>query len=199
MGTIELHTWGSNSDSIDRPDRFVLDLDPDPALPWRSMIEATQLILAVLDEIGLESWLKTSGGKGIHIVVPLARHADWETVKGFSRAIAQFIADRLPDRFTAVMGPKNRVGKIFVDYLRNQRGASAVATYSARARPGLAVSVPITREELTELKSADQWNIGNVFDRLESLNEDPWAGYSNRQRVTRRMWEQLGAEPPGKA
>ncbi len=199
MGTIELHTWGSNSDSVERPDRFVLDLDPDPALPWRSMIEATQLILTVLDEIGLESWLKTSGGKGIHIVVPLARHADWETVKGFSRAIAQFVADRLPDRFTAVMGPKNRVGKIFIDYLRNQRGASAVATYSARARPGLAVSVPIARDELTELRSADQWNISNVFDRLEELDSDPWAGYSNRQRITRRMWEQLDAEPPGKA
>lgn len=198
MGTIELHTWGSNSDSIERPDRFVLDLDPDPALPWRSMIEATQLILAVLDEIGLDAWLKTSGGKGIHIVVPLARHADWDTVKGFSRAVAQFIADRLPDRFTAVMGPKNRIGKIFIDYLRNQRGASAVATYSVRARPGLAVSVPIARDELPELRSADQWNIENLFERLDVLETDPWAGYSNRQRITRKMWEQLGGDPPDK-
>ncbi|MDH0745325.1 DNA ligase D [Pseudomonas sp. GD03842] len=197
MGTVELHTWGATYDKIELPDHFVLDLDPDPALPWRSMIEATQLTLSVLDEIGLDAYIKTSGGKGMHIVVPLARKADWETVKAFAKALAQFISQQLPERFTATSGPKNRVGKIFIDYLRNSRGASTVAAYSARARPGLPVSVPVTREELTGLKSSAQWNIGNVLKRLRKLKADPWAGYKNTQRITKPMWKRLGVKAPG--
>ncbi|MDU8361489.1 DNA ligase D [Pseudomonas syringae group sp. J309-1] len=194
MGTIELHTWGATSDRIETPDHFVLDLDPDDALPWRSMIEATQMTLAVLDELGLQAFIKTSGGKGMHIIVPLQRQADWETVKAFAKAIAEFIARQLPERFTATMGPKNRVGKIFIDYLRNSRGASTVTAYSARARPGLPVSVPVAREELEGLKSAQQWNIGNLQQRLRKLKADPWKGYANRQRITKKMWKQLGVE-----
>lgn len=196
MGTIELHTWGSTYDKIELPDHFVLDLDPDPALPWRSMIEATQLTLSVLDELGLDAYLKTSGGKGLHIVVPLARKADWDMVKAFTKALAQFIAQQLPERFTATSGPNNRVGKIFIDYLRNARGASTVAAYSARARPGLPVSVPISRDELTSLKSSAQWNIGNLLKRLRKLKADPWAGYKNNQRITKTMWKRLGVKAP---
>lgn len=196
MGTIELHTWGSTYDKIELPDHFVLDLDPDPALPWRSMIEATQLTLSVLDELGLDAYLKTSGGKGMHIIVPLARKADWDTVKAFAKALAQFISQQLPERFTATSGPKNRVGKIFIDYLRNTRGASTVAAYSARARPGLPVSVPVTREELTSLKASNQWNIGNLLKRLRKLKADPWAGYKNTQRITQPMWKRLGVKAP---
>ncbi|MFJ3466161.1 DNA ligase D [Pseudomonas sp. NPDC090201] len=196
MGTIELHTWGSTYDKIEQPDHFVLDLDPDPALPWRSMIEATQMTLAVLDELGLDAFLKTSGGKGMHIIVPLARKADWDTVKAFAKALAQFMEKQLPERFTATSGPKNRVGKIFIDYLRNARGASTVAAYSARARPGLPVSVPITRDELASLKSSGQWTIANLQKRLRKLKADPWAGYKNTQRITLPMWKRLGAKPP---
>jgi len=196
MGAIELHTWGATSDRIETPDLFVLDLDPDPALPWKSMIEATQLTLSVLDELGLEGFLKTSGGKGMHIIVPLARKDDWDTVKAFAKAIAQFMAQQLPERITATMGPKNRVGKIFVDYLRNSRGASTVAAYSVRARPGLAVSAPISRDELKGLKSSAQWTVDNLLERLQGLKDDPWAGYANRQRITAKMWKQLGAKKP---
>ncbi|WP_426141927.1 DNA ligase D [Pseudomonas sp. DWP3-1-2] len=192
MGTIELHRWGATSDRIETPDHLVLDLDPDDELPWRSMIEATQMTLSVLDELGLQAFIKTSGGKGMHIIVPLARQADWDTVKGFAKAIAEFISHQLPERFTATMGPKNRVGKIFIDYLRNSRGASTVVAYSARARPGLPVSVPVARDELTHLASAQQWNVGNLQERLRRLKADPWAGYQNRQRITRKMWLQLG-------
>lgn len=197
MGTIELHTWGSTYDQIELPDHFVLDLDPDPDLPWRSMIEATQMTLAVLDELGLDAYIKTSGGKGMHIIVPLARKAEWETVKAFAKALAQFISQQLPERFTATSGPKNRVGKIFIDYLRNTRGASTVAAYSVRARPGLPVSVPIARDELSALKSSAQWNIGNLLKRLRKLKADPWAGYKNTQRITKPMWKQLGVKAPG--
>lgn len=196
MGTIELHTWGATHDKIETPDLFVLDLDPDPALPWKSMVEATQLTLSVLDEIGLQAFLKTSGGKGMHIIVPLARKEDWDTVKAFAKAIAQFMAQQLPERITATMGPKNRVGKIFVDYLRNTRGASTVAAYSVRARPGLPVSVPISRDELTELHGSQEWTVANLLERLEGLKQDPWAGYANRQKITAKMWKQLGAKKP---
>ncbi len=196
MGCIEFHRWGATSDRIETPDHFVLDLDPDPALPWRSMLEATRLTLAVLDELGLQAFLKTSGGKGMHIIVPLARHADWDTVKGFAKALAQFMARQLPERFTATSGPKNRVGKIFIDYLRNGRGASTVSAYSVRARPGLPVSVPIARGELDGLRSAQQWTVANLQQRLDGMREDPWTGYANRQRLTRAMWDRLGAEPP---
>ncbi|MGB7647155.1 MAG: DNA ligase D [Pseudomonas fluorescens] len=196
MGTIELHTWGATSDHIETPDLFVLDLDPDPALPWKAMLEAAQLTLSVLDELGLQAFVKTSGGKGLHLVVPLARRDGWETVKAFAKAIAQFMAQQLPERFSATSGPKNRVGKIFIDYLRNARGASTVAAYSVRARPGLPVSVPVSREELKGLRSAQQWTIANLHERLKQLKDDPWAGYAHRQKISKTMWDKLGAKPP---
>lgn len=196
MGTIELHTWNAAYASIERPDRLILDLDPDPALPWRAVLEATRLSLSVLDELGLETFVKTSGGAGMHLVVPLARHVDWDTLKAFGKAISQFMASELPDRFSARMGPKNRIGKVYLDYLRNGRGASTVAAYSVRARPGLPVSVPIRREELGQLRDSKQWHIGNLHQRLAKLDEDPWAGYANRQRITKAMWRKLGVEAP---
>ena len=196
MGTIELHTWGATSDKIETPDLFVLDLDPDPALPWKTMVEAAQLTLSVLDELGLDAFVKTSGGKGLHLVVPLARRDGWDTVKAFAKALAQFMTQQLPERFTATSGPKNRVGKIFIDYLRNARGASTVAAYSVRARPGLPVSVPISREELKGLRGAQQWTVANLLQRVQGLKADPWAGYANRQKITRKMWDKLGARPP---
>ncbi|MFK9003184.1 DNA ligase D [Pseudomonas pergaminensis] len=196
MGSVEFHTWGATSDKIETPDLFVLDLDPDPALPWKAMLEAAQLTLSVLDEIGLQAFVKTSGGKGLHLVVPLARRDGWDTVKAFAKAIAQFMTAQLPERFTATSGPKNRVGKIFIDYLRNARGASTVAAYSVRARPGLPVSVPISREELKGLRSAQQWTVANLQQRLDGLKADPWDGYANRQKISKKMWDKLGAHPP---
>lgn len=196
MGTVELHTWTATHDRIETPDLFVLDLDPDPSLPWSAMLEATRMTLAVLDELGLQAFLKTSGGKGMHVIVPLARSEGWDTIKAFAKAISQFLARQAPQRITATMGPKNRVGKIFVDYLRNARGASTVTAYSVRARPGLPVSVPIARAELDGLRNAQQWDINTALVRARGLKADPWEGYSHRQRITARMWEQLGAQAP---
>jgi len=197
MGTIELHTWNALAPELDHPDRFVLDLDPDPALPWKRMVEATQLTQTLLDEIGLQSFLKTSGGKGLHILVPLQPVHDWSEVKGFSQAIARYLAKLLPQHFSAVSGPKNRIGRIFIDYLRNSQGASTVAAYSVRAREGLPVSVPIHRDELAELKGANLWNIRNLMLRLEEQsNDDPWSGIDQTgQRITADMRERLGLKP----
>lgn len=194
MSTIELHSWNGTTARIDQPDRFVLDLDPDPALPWKAMVEATQLTLVVLDELGLQSFLKTSGGKGIHIMVPLTPKASWEEVKSFSQAVVKYIAKLIPDRFSAVLGPKNRIGKIFIDYLRNAKGATTVNVYAARAREGLPVSVPIYREEVAELKSAARWNITNLQERLDELGgDDPWAELaSTKQLITSEMRQRIG-------
>lgn len=192
MNTLELHTWNATTKDFDKPDRFVLDLDPDPALPWKAMLEATQLTLTLLDELGLKVFLKTSGGKGMHLVVPLTRRAGWDEVKDFSRALVNHMAGLFPDRLSAVSGPKNRVRRIFIDYLRNGKGATTVAAYSLRAREGLPVSVPIWREELSQLKGANQWNIGNLHTRLAQV-EDPWAEMGKtRQSITLRMRKQLG-------
>ncbi|GGJ85926.1 DNA ligase D [Pseudomonas matsuisoli] len=194
MGVVEVHGWNATVPKLDKPDRFVLDLDPDPALPWKHMIEATQLTLTLLDELGLRAYIKTSGGKGMHIVVPLSRRQEWDAVKDFTKAIAQHMADVMPARFSAVSGPKNRVGKIFIDYLRNGRGATSVAAYSVRAREGLPVSVPIYRDELEDLKGANQWTVRNVAERLAALgDDDPWAEMGSvKQTITVKMRKQLG-------
>ena len=193
MSTVELHTWNATTVDLEKPDRFVLDLDPDPALPWKSMVEATALTLTVLDELGLKAFLKTSGGKGIHLVVPLTRKLGWDEVKDFSHAIVSHMGKLLPDRFSAVSGPKNRVGKIFIDYLRNGLGATTICTYAARTREGLPVSVPLFREEVAEIKGGNQWNIHNVHERLAEVGDEPWADMKKtRQSITAEMRKRVG-------
>jgi bifunctional non-homologous end joining protein LigD len=193
MSTVELHTWNATSDHLDKPDRFVLDLDPDPALPWKRMVEATQLTLTVLDELGLKAFLKTSGGKGIHLVVPLTRKLGWDEVKEFSHAIVSHMAKMLPERFSAVSGPKNRVGRIFIDYLRNGLGATTICAYAVRTREGLPVSMPIFREEVEALKGGNQWNIHNVHERLAEVGDEPWADMKKtRQTITAEMRRRVG-------
>ena len=192
MNTLELHTWNATDRQFERPDRFVLDLDPDPKLPWKAMVEATTLTLILLEELGLRCFLKTSGGKGIHVVVPLQRKAGWDEVKDFSHAMVSHMAGLFPDRLSAVSGPKNRVGRIFIDYLRNGQGATTVCAWSLRAREGMPVSVPIWPEELAGLKGANQWTLANIDERLGDGN-DPWKDYATtRQSITAAMRKKLG-------
>jgi len=192
MGTIELHTWNAVASNIEKPDRVVFDLDPGESVGWDRMIEAAQLTRSLLDELGLVSFCKTSGGKGLHVVVPLAKQAGWDDVKDFSETVAQHMAATLPKHFAAKMGAQNRKGKIFVDYLRNNRGSSTVAAFSVRARPGLGVSVPLAWDEVAGTTAGDQWNIGNLHERLDALRDDPWAGYAKtRQRITAAIRQRL--------
>jgi bifunctional non-homologous end joining protein LigD len=193
MGVVELHTCNATADRIDRPDCMVFDLDPDPALPWKSVVEGARLTKVVLDELGLRSFLKTSGGKGLHLVAPLARRHGWDEVAAFSQAVAQHMARTLPKLFSAKMGEKNRVGKIFIDYLRNRRQASTVTPWSARARPGLPVATPIAWEELDDIDSAAMWTIASLPARLKGLEGDPWQDYfALRQTLTAAMFRKLG-------
>lgn len=188
MNVVEFHTWNSTVRSIDKPDRVVFDLDPGEGVGWKVLVEDTLLVKSLLDELGLASWLKTSGGKGLHIVVPIARRLDYDHVKAFSQAVVQQLARTIPSRFVAKSGPDNRVGKVFVDYLRNGHGQTTVAAFSARARPGLGVSVPVSWDALGELRSSDQWSITTTREYLSFERNDPWAEYwSTRQTLTRAI------------
>ncbi|SAI59710.1 ATP-dependent DNA-ligase [Bordetella ansorpii] len=177
MNVVEFHTWNAVKTAIARPDRMLFDLDPGEGVPWKAMQEAARLLHALLHELHLKCWLKTSGGKGLHVVVPLRRQYDWDTVRHFSEAIVRHLAGTVPDRFVAKSGPKNRVGKIFVDYLRNGFGATTVAAWSARARPGLGISVPVAWDELPKLSGSAHWTISDIHDRLDVGNA-PWNDYA---------------------
>lgn len=176
MNVIEFHTWNAHADRIERPDRLTFDLDPGEGVPWAHVQEAADLVRVLLHELGLPAFLKTSGGKGLHVVVPLKRLRDWDSTKAFSQAVVQHLARTIPQRFVAKSGPRNRVGRIFVDYLRNGRGATTVSAWSARARPGLGVSVPLAWSELAALKSGAHWTVPTIGERLR-IGNAPWAGY----------------------
>jgi bifunctional non-homologous end joining protein LigD len=193
MGTIELHIPGATVERFDRPDYMVFDLDPDPDLAWKRIVEAATLTRVLLEELGLTCFLKTSGSKGLHIVVPLARRHAWADVTAFSEAVTEHLAQTVPAYFSAKMGSQNRRKKIFIDYLRNQPKASTVAPYSARARPSLPVSMPIGWDELPELRGAADWTIETAVQRLASQKSDPWAEFdATRQTITVAMKRKLG-------
>ena len=198
MNTIEFHTWNARASRIDRPDRMVFDLDPGEGVAWERIQEAATLVRGLLQELGLQSWLKTSGGKGLHVVVPIAPVAprdDWDTVKRFSQAVVQHLAQVIPQRFSARIGAANRVGKIFVDYLRNSHGATTVAAFSARARPGLGVSMPVAWDELGALKRGDQWNVRSAREHLSFQAVDPWQDHGRCRQTLTAGLRMLGIAP----
>ena len=194
MNVIELHTWNATSRAIDRPDRMTFDLDPGEGVAWPQIQEATLLVRTLLDELGLPSFLKTSGGKGLHVVVPIRRQYGWDEVKGFSQAVVVHLAETIPDRFVAKSGPRNRVGKVFVDYLRNGFGATTVSAWSARSRPGLGVSVPVTWDELPALTGAAQWTVGNAAERF-AIGNKPWAALERSRKGIAAAMKMLGYKP----
>ncbi|MDP2817004.1 MAG: DNA ligase D [Polaromonas sp.] len=176
LNVMEFHTWNATTRVIGKPDRMTFDLDPGEGVAWVQVQEAAQLVQAFLKQLGLPCFLKTSGGKGLHVVVPLKPSHDWHTVKKFSQAIVQHLSSVIPERFVAKSGPRNRVGKIFPDYLRNGFGATTVCAWSARARPGMGVSVPVAWEELDDLTNAAHWDTRNIGERLATGNS-PWDAY----------------------
>lgn len=188
MSALELHCWGSRADKLERPDRLVFDLDPAPEVDWKEVVKAAKDVREFLEELSLISFLKTTGGKGLHLIVPIQRRHDWATVKGFCRRVAELIAVASPQRFTATLAKRARTGKIFIDYLRNSRGATAVAPYSTRANERATVSVPIAWDELSPQLTTDYFTLRNTIQRLESLSVDPWEGIaSHSQSLTKPM------------
>ncbi len=192
LNVIEFHTWNSLARNIDKPDRIVFDLDPGEGIAWSRVQEAATLTRALLGELGLQSWLKTSGGKGLHVVVPITPRLDYDAVKGFSQAAVQHLAKTIPSRFVAKSGAVNRVGRIYVDYLRNGHGATTAAAFSVRARPGLGVSMPIAWEQLDALKSGAQWTAATAREYLSFQKDDPWAGYWTARQTLTEGLKRLG-------
>jgi bifunctional non-homologous end joining protein LigD len=192
MNVIEFHTWNSTTKKIDQPDRVVFDLDPGEGVPWERVQEAALLVRTLLTELKLACWLKTSGGKGLHVVVPITPRLDTGAVKAFAQAAVAHLARTIPSRFVAKSGPANRVGKVFVDYLRNSHGATTAAAYSARARPGLGVSMPVAWEELGQLKGGAMWNIATAREHLSFQAEDPWADCFGTKQTLAAAMKMLG-------
>ncbi|CAN7642351.1 DNA ligase D [Variovorax sp. LjRoot290] len=191
MNVIEFHTWNAVKTATGKPDRMTFDLDPGEGVGWPAVQQGAEVVRVFLNELGLVSFCKTSGGKGLHVVVPLRKHHDWDTVKDFSEAIVRHLARTLPMMFVAKSGPRNRVGKIFIDYLRNGFGATTVCAWSARARPGLGVSVPVEWAEVQHLTSGAQWTVRNIHTRLDKGNE-PWKDYAKSAQGIGPAMKMLG-------
>lgn len=193
MGVLEIHLWGCHEDKVERPDLLVFDLDPAPGVDWEAVIDGARLVRDYLDELGLRSFVKTSGGKGFHVMAPLVRRSSWDELKAFAGAIAEDIAEKESGKYVATMSKSKRRGKIFIDYFRNSRGATNVAAYSTRARKGAPVSTPISWDELSPKLTSDAYTVRNLLQRLSSLKQDPWRGFFEiRQSITKEMKERLG-------
>jgi bifunctional non-homologous end joining protein LigD len=194
-GALEIHPWGAKLSDLNHPDMMTIDLDPAPDVPWRMLADAAREVRDRLADLKLESFVKTTGGKGLHVVVPLKPAADWDAVKDFAHALANAMAADAPDRFVSVMTKARRTERIFIDYLRNGRGATAVAAYSTRAREGAPVATPLTWEELRSDVRGARFNLKNTMRRMKRLGADPWEGFFGvkqrlpalkRKRSTRR-------------
>lgn len=192
MGALEMHIWGSRADRIEQPDMMVFDLDPAPELPWERVADAARTVRHLLGTLGLRSFVKTTGGKGLHVVVPIEAHRGWDEVKPFTKAVADALVRFDPARYIATLSKAKRTGKVFVDYLRNGRGATAVAPYSTRARPGAAVATPLSWDELDAPLDPASFTIETVPQRLATV-PDPWAELTGvRQSITSAMMKKVG-------
>jgi bifunctional non-homologous end joining protein LigD len=195
MGVLELHIWGAHRDRVERPDYAVFDLDPDEGLAWSRVVEGARLMRDLLAELGLRSFLKTTGGKGLHVVLPLARRHGWDEVKSFTKAVAEMVAAADPARYTSHMPKAQRAGRIYIDYLRNQRGATSIAAYSTRSRPGAPVSAPLAWDELDSEVRGNTFTVESLPQRLDRLAADPWAEFAAvRQWITADMRRAVGLQ-----
>jgi bifunctional non-homologous end joining protein LigD len=187
MGVLEFHIWGAKRDNIEKPDRLVFDLDPDVGLDFAEVRRAAADLRDRLAALGLKSWPLLTGGKGIHIVAPLVRRSGWADIKAFARGLAARLAEEEPERFIAKASKAERKGKLFIDWLRNERGATAIAPYSTRAREGAPIAMPVSWEELSDIGKANIFTVADAADRLRD-SYDPWADMSKAsQSLTKAM------------
>jgi bifunctional non-homologous end joining protein LigD len=193
MGVLEIHPWGSTVDRLETPDLITFDFDPDEGLACQHVTAAAIEMREALAGIGLESFVKTTGGKGLHVVVPVAPKLEWEAIKEFAKWVAERFAAAYPDRFTTNMAKRARTGRIFIDYLRNGRGATAVGAYSTRARAGAPVATPLFWEEVENGVKPDAFTVTTVPPRLAALKSDPWAELPKlRQSISARVRKEVG-------
>jgi len=195
MGVLEIHTWNSVIDNVEHPNRLVFDLDPGQQVPWTRVIRSARIVRDALGALGLESFVKTTGGAGLHVVVPLVPHADWAACLAFARAVAERIERADPDTYTTTFARAGRTKKILIDYLRNNRTNTSIAAYSTRARPRAPVSVPLTWAELRTSLDPAPFTMRTVPRRLARLRVDPWRDYwTSRQKLTRQMLNAVEVE-----
>jgi len=193
MDVLEIHTWNTCVDKVELPDRIVFDLDPGAQVPWPHVVESARLIRRMLKTVGLDSFPKTPGGEGLHVVVPLAPRADWRECLALSRALAEALERHDPVLYTTAFAKAGRQKKILIDYMRNNRTNTSVAAFSTRARPGAPVSMTLKWEEVTPALDPSAWTIATVERRLSSLRRDPWRDYwSCKQRLPAKAVEALG-------
>jgi bifunctional non-homologous end joining protein LigD len=186
---VEIHPWGSRTDRLDEPDRLIFDLDPGEDVPWSAVIAAAHEVRDRLDGLGLKSFVKTTGGKGLHVMLPITPGAGWDEAKAFTKSIAEGMAKAAPDRYVATLAKKARHGRILIDYLRNDRGSTAVGAYSTRGFAQATVSTPLTWDELSERIRSDHFTVGNLRNRLQFLDRDPWDGFFKlKQRLPKKGW-----------
>jgi bifunctional non-homologous end joining protein LigD len=194
MNVLEIHTWNAIDGDVERPNRLVFDMDPGEDVTWRQVVEAARVMRSLLRALGLESFVKTTGGRGLHVLVPLVPHADWRQCLAFSRGLSAVLVAREPDRYTTSFPKAGRERKILVDYLRNNRTNTSVAAFSTRARPRAPVSVPLRWEELGPTLRSDHYTIATIERRLGRLREDPWKSYwTARQRLEPAMLDALSS------
>jgi bifunctional non-homologous end joining protein LigD len=187
IGGLEIHLWGSRWKTLEHPDRMVFDFDPDPSIEFAAVREAARDMRKLLEAANLESFAMVTGGKGIHVVVPLNATQDWDEIKSFAKGVATKLAESEPDRFIATMSKAKRRGRIFIDWLRNDRGSTAIAPYSPRAKPQASVATPVAWTELARVPAANAFTIPLVLRRLKQTKADPWKGYfSVRQSIGRK-------------
>jgi bifunctional non-homologous end joining protein LigD len=187
MGVLEVHPWGSRNDNLEHPDRIIIDLDPDAAISWTQLAESAGEVRKRLKKLGLQSFLKSTGGKGLHVVVPIVAEYDWAAIKEFAHAFVLQMEKEEPALYLTKMSKAARKGRIFLDYLRNERGATAVAAFSPRARPGASVSLPLSWSDL-KLPERPVVHVADFEDWKGRLNRDPWKGLlKSPQRITSKM------------
>ncbi len=183
MGIVEIHTWNARDADVERPDRIILDLDPGPRVTWKQVVATARLVRDVLKTLGLDSWVKTTGGRGLHVVVPIRPDREWSECLAFARDVSEAIARTDPDRYTTTFAKDSREDKLLIDYLRNNRTNTAVAAFSARARAGAPVSMPVAWDDLAG--GPGRWTLLTVPRRLTRMRTDPWADYwKSRQRLS---------------
>ncbi len=193
MGVLEIHAWMCHADQLERPDEIVIDIDPDEGLPFARVIETALLLRERLSDLGLTSFVKTTGGKGLHVALPVARKLDWDSHKEFTHALVSRLAEERPDRYVTNVRKDVRKGKVLLDYLRNGRGATAVVPYSPRARPGAPVATPLAWEELDESLDPRRFTFASVLARVKA-GPDPWRDFaSTRQSITKKAIAAVGA------
>ena len=192
-GVIEMHPWGSRKPKLGRPDQLIFDFDPDDAVPWSELVTAVNLLRTLLDELGLIGFLKTTGGKGLHVVLPIRATIDWDDAKAFTKDVAELMVRTFGDRFTATVSKARRKGKIFIDYLRNAQGATAIAPFAVRARAGAPVAMPIGWDDLDEDVRFDHFNVTNAAAFLAKRRRDPWRDYFEvSQSITKAHRARMG-------